>query len=297
MRRTRERERTPKPVEPRGQRAPVPARVPVPVPVPVPEPSEPRDQPVTRVYGISAALAVLAHRPEQVRNIAYTPSARAHIGEALREAARRRIAYREVSEQELSRMAGSVHHEGVCLLAAELPLPTIDELARRSESSGLLLALDNVGNPHNVGAILRSAAFFGAQGLIVSGLPGRGPLPAAAVRIAAGGAEHVPLARATDLAVALAELAKRGHHIVGADTHAKTPLYDLRWPARAVVVLGSEDVGLSKPVRARCQSLVQIGGSGSVESLNVSVAAGVVLASFAASKGASATARRPQPTS
>ncbi len=245
-------------------------------------PSHASDRPVTRVYGISAALAVLAQRPHEVRNIAHTPTARAYLGDALREAARLRIAYREVSEQELSRMAGSVHHEGVCLLAAELPVPTVAELARRVAQRGLLLALDGVGNPHNVGAILRSAAFFGARGMLVSGLSGRGPFPAAAVRIAAGGAEHVPFTRIDDLGGALTALAEAGIAVIGTDAHAKTQLAELKWPVRAVVVLGSEDEGLSPAVRSRCKTLVRIGGSGMMESLNVSVAAGVVLASYAA---------------
>jgi TrmH RNA methyltransferase len=257
---------------------------------------------MTRVYGLSAALAVLAQRPEQVKNIAHTSAVRAQIGEALREAARRRIAYREVSDAELGRMAGSLHHEGICLLVKEQPLASLAELARRTEPRGLLLALDGVSNPHNVGAILRSAAFFGARGMIIAGLGGRrGGLPGAAVRIAAGAAEHVPIARVDDLAAALVELSAAGLTVVGADTHASAPLSELRWPESCVLVMGSEDVGLAKPVRARCDTLVRIAGSGAVESLNVSVAAGVVLASFAgaaplgtASAG-SAPLKRPKP--
>ena len=120
--------------------------------------------------------------------------------------------------------------------------------------------------------------------MLVSGLSGRGQLPAAAVRIAAGGAEHVPFARIDDPSGALAALASAGHTVIGTDAHATTALAELTWPARAVVVLGSEDVGLSPAVRARCQTLVRIGGTGALDSLNVSVAAGVVLASYAAAR-------------
>lgn len=244
--------------------------------------AETRDEPLTRVYGLSAALAVLARRPEQVKNIAHTSAVRAEIGEALREAARRRIAYREVSDAELGRMAGSIHHEGICLLVKERPLASLAELAQRTAPRGLVIALDRVSNPHNVGAILRSAAFFGARGMIVSGLGGRrGGLPAAAVRIAAGAAEHMPIARVDDLGAALRELSASGLAVVGADAHASATLSELRWPERCVLVMGSEDLGLSKPVRGRCDLLIRIAGSGAVESLNVSVAAGVVLASFA----------------
>jgi TrmH RNA methyltransferase len=235
-----------------------------------------------KVYGISAALAVMATRPDQVLRIAHTQTARKALAPALREAARLRIAYREVSDEELSRMAGSVHHEGVCLLAAEPRAPELAELARRAAPRGLLVALDQVANPHNVGAIVRSAAFFGAAGLVLAGALGkRSGLPPAAVRVAEGGAEHLGVARVPELADALRELKAEGMGIVGADAHASTPLHELRWPERAVLVLGSEDLGLTPDVRAACDVSVRIAGNGAIESLNVSVAAGVLIASYA----------------
>lgn len=235
-----------------------------------------------KVYGLSAALAVMVRRPEQVLRIAHTRAARKALAPALREAARRRIAYREVSDEELSRIAGSVHHEGVCLLAREPRAPELADLARRAAPSGLVLALDRVANPHNVGAILRSAAFFGAAGLVITGEePRRAGLPPSAVRVAEGAAEYVPVVRVESLPRALRELAAAGLAVVGADAHAKQTLAELRWPERAVLVLGSEDLGLAKAVRDACEVVVRIAGRGAVESLNVSVAAGVLLASYA----------------
>lgn len=240
-----------------------------------------------KVYGVSAVLAVMAQRPQQVLSIAYTRATRKPLAALLREAARRRIAYREVEEDELSRIAGSLHHEGVCVLALEPAAPDLETIARRTQPRGLVVALDGVQNPHNIGAILRSAAFFGAVGLVLGGQRGARAegLPPAALRIAEGGAEHVAVLRVSDLVPALRQLAQAGLSIVGADAHAKHSLTELRWPARAVLVLGSEAAGLAREVREMCDFTARVVGRGALESLNVSVAAGVMLASHAASSG------------
>jgi TrmH RNA methyltransferase len=235
-----------------------------------------------RVYGLSAALAAFAQRPEGVLSIAHTPEVRRQLADMLREAARRRIAYREVDEEALTNMAESVHHEGVCLLLRAEPAPTLEQLAARVGAQGVLIALADVQNPHNLGAILRSAAYFGARGVVVSQ---DRKLTAAARRVAEGGAEHVPITPVEDLPAALRSLADHEFTIVGADTRAKLELGSLRWPKRAVLVLGHERDGLSGPARAACKTLVRIAGSPAVDSLNVSVAAGVLLASFAQQHG------------
>ena len=238
-----------------------------------------------KVYGVSAVLAVMAQRPEQVLSIAHTRAARKPLAGALREAARRRIAYREVDEEELSHIAGSLHHEGVCVLAREPATPDLEALVRRTEPRGLIVALDGVQNPHNIGGILRSAAFFGAVGLVLAGQRGARAegLPPAALRVAEGGAEHVGVLRVPDLVTALQKLAQAGLRIVGADAHAKRSLAELRWPPRTVLVLGSEAEGLAREVREMCDVTVRVMGRGALESLNVSVAAGVMLASHAGS--------------
>jgi len=230
-------------------------------------------------------LAVMAQRPDQVLSIAHTRAARKPLANALREAARRRIAYREVDEDELARIAGSLHHEGVCVLAREPAAPDLETIARRTRPRGLIVALDGVQNPHNIGAILRSAAFFGAAGLVLGGQRGARAegLPPAALRVAEGGAEHVGVVRVPDLVAALHQLAQAGLSIVGADAHAERSLTELRWPPRVVLVLGSEAAGLAREVRDMCSATVRVVGRGALESLNVSVAAGVMLASHAAS--------------
>jgi TrmH RNA methyltransferase len=279
----------------RAEQRPSAERTPARKPAP-PERSRgqiPQDE-TQKVYGLSAVLAVMAQRPEQVLSIAHTRATRHALANALREAARRRIAYREVDDEELARIAGSLHHEGVCLLAVEPRVPELDALARRTDPAGIIVALDGVQNPHNAGAVLRSAAFFGAAGLVLAGQRGARAegLPPAALRVAEGGAEHVGVLRVPELMPALRTLKQSGLRIVGADAHAKHSLAELHWPARAVLVLGSEAEGLRKEVLALCDVTARIVGRGAIESLNVSVAAGVMLASYAASPSCNTKAPR-----
>ena len=149
--------------------------------------------PKERVVGLAAAHAALQVRPRDVLHIAYSASARSALGELLREAARLRIAYREVDDEELARIAGTLHHEGICLQVRARARVTLDQVAEALREGGFVLALDQVLNPHNIGALLRSAAYFGAAALVIGSRDQRGLGPAA-VRIAEGGAEYVPVA-------------------------------------------------------------------------------------------------------
>lgn len=245
-------------------------------------------EPTERVVGLAAAYAVMRVRPQDVLNIAHARTARQELRELLREAARLRIAYRELADEDLNALADTVHHEGVCVLVRQRTDVSLSTLARAVEREGLLLALDRVENPHNVGALLRSAAFFGARGLLISGAKTKRPLTPASVRVAEGGAEYVPVCALPALAPALAELRQDGVAIVGADAHRGESATNFRFPRRCVLVLGSERHGLSPELEAVCTDLVHIRGSEAVESLNVSVAAGILLA-LATRRGARAS--------
>ncbi|HET8936635.1 MAG TPA: RNA methyltransferase [Polyangiales bacterium] len=242
-----------------------------------------------RVFGLAAAQAAFATRPDAVMSIAYTAALRKPLAEMLRGAARRRIAYREVEAEELARMAQSVHHEGVCLLVAARPAPKLSELLKSVRHGGLLLALDGVENPHNIGAILRSAAYFGAKGMIyTSAADDAALLPPAARRVAEGGAEYVPHLRVPQLSAALREARSAQIAVIGCDAHTDSSLDRFSWPERALVVLGHEQRGLSQDARTACKDLLRIVGTQHIDSLNVSVAAGIFLSSYAQAHGAGA---------
>lgn len=230
---------------------------------------------IEKVYGLRAVLAVHEARPSDITRIAYGERARYELGDLLREAARRRIAYEERSDEDLERIAGSPHHEGVCI--GTLPRPVLEGRALLDRvTSGLALALDGVTNPHNLGAIVRSMAWFGAGTLVLP--PSAGPaLTPAAVRVAEGGAEHVAFGRA-EIAPLLEAARARGSTIVAADAKGTIDARRYAFRERTVVVLGAERTGVRPATLAQADVVLTIGGARRVESLNVSVAAGVLLA-------------------
>jgi TrmH RNA methyltransferase len=247
------------------------------------KPGAPRRKPETnseRVFGVAAARAVLQKRPRDVRHIVHTREARLEVTELLRAAAKQRIAYREVPREELERIAGSLHHEGICMQVASRRPVRVEDLVQAIRAGGYVLALDRVDNPHNIGALLRTAAYFGARGLLVA-QEREGRLTPSAVRIAEGAAEHVPVCFVPELCDALDRLRAAGASVIGADAHRGDALDALAWPEKTVLILGSERAGMSAPVKKRCTGFVHIPGSEAVESLNVSVAAGILMAALA----------------
>jgi TrmH RNA methyltransferase len=230
------------------------------------------------VYGVNAALAVAALRPDAILRVFHVPAVRLRVAPLLKAAAAHRRPYREVPDSELERIAKTVHHEGVVVVCRPLPLLDEARLFGTPLTAPLYVALDEVGNPHNLGAILRSAAFFGAGAMLFPREGRSAHVSAAATRIAQGGAERVPCYAVTDLATTLRRLSQGGVQVVGADTRGGVALARFVWRRPTCVVLGNEGEGLSKTVRAACSGLVSIPGDGGVESLNVSVAAGILLA-------------------
>jgi TrmH RNA methyltransferase len=253
---------------------------------PRPPPHRPADRPrdgsrdpSDTIQGLRAGLAVFARRRDQVLRVAYSRAVRPDLAEVLRWCASSRIPCEERSDAELDRIAESTHHEGLCVATRPRRWLSTSEVADAlTRAKGTAVALDRVRNPYNVGAILRSAAFFGVDAVLL-GTPAPHPgLAPTAVRVAEGGAEHVQLARTTDLADTLARLRARGIRVVGADGEATTGAAGFDFGRPAILVVGNEREGLGERVRAQCDAVVAVRGSGSVESLNVAVAAGVLVA-------------------
>ncbi|HEX3345562.1 MAG TPA: RNA methyltransferase, partial [Polyangiaceae bacterium] len=241
-------------------------------------PAAPRDTAET-THGLRAGIAVVARRPDDVLRVAFTREVRGELGDVVRACAARRIPCEEASGAELERIAESAQHEGLCVSARARRWLSTGELADVvAGGKGTALALDRVRNPYNVGAILRSAAFFGVDAMLL-GTPAPHPgLAPTAVRVAEGGAEHVRLARTTDLADTLARLRGRGVRVVGADGGATTGAAGFSFGRPVVLVVGNEREGLGERVRAQCDAVVGVRGTGSIESLNVAVASGVLVA-------------------
>lgn len=243
-------------------------------------PSAQRRGEEVRIYGRNACLAVFARRAQDVRKIYITEARIAEFKPVLAWCVKQRIGYRVVENADLDRLTESQHHEGVCFEVRRTPLLSVGELlqAIAREQPALLIWLDGVGNPHNVGALLRSAANFGARGAI---LPAGAPaLPGAALRVAEGGAEAVPLAQARAGEDVFAALHAAGFAVAATVPRAGWDLYENELPDRLALILGAEGEGMSAHLIADADLRLTIPGTGAVESLNVSASAAVLFAEY-----------------
>lgn len=193
------------------------------------------------------------------------------------------ISILEVPRTELDRLSANGLHQGVALQVPPYRYAHPDDLVARVQDSvepALLVALDNISDPRNLGAVIRSVAAFGGQGVLI---PQRrsASVTAVAWRTSAGAAARLPVARATNLTRTLKDWASQGFQIVGLDAGGDTTLDDFDGRVPTVIVVGSEGKGLSRLVRETCDSILGIPMAGPVESLNASVAAGVVLSEIA----------------
>jgi 23S rRNA (guanosine2251-2'-O)-methyltransferase len=180
----------------------------------------------------------------------------------------------ETPAEELERLCGSPEHQGV--VAEVDPYPYADPTRLLDAEDALVVALDQVQDPHNLGAVCRAAEVAGAAGVVI---PERrtASVTAAACKASAGAVEHLPVARIRNLANWLAEAKERGAWAYGASAEAERRYTDVDWSGRAVLVLGSEGSGLRRRVAESCDELVSIPLAGKVGSLNASVAAAVIL--------------------
>lgn len=232
--------------------------------------------------GWHAVQAALQRRPEHLRKLFYAQERLADLKPILGDLARSKIPYRLVPPEELQRISNSHAHQGiVAIFTAPAPRHVTPLQLRDLAREPLLwVALDGVGNPHNLGAIARTAAFLGAHGLLVEAGHGASIHSAAAYRTAEGALDVLPVWQTQDLAAALRAVDEGGGITVGLDHRSTLALHALRAPATRmrVLVAGAEESGLRGEVLASCRHRVRIEGSGAVESLNVGVAVAIALA-------------------
>jgi len=196
--------------------------------------------------------------------------------ELVRMARERGVPVRFEDRVRLDRMAGREEHQGVLAVAAAKRAASLEELIAGAGPDALLVLLDGIEDPRNLGAIARSALAAGAAGLVIGERRAAG-LTDTASRAAAGALEHLPVARVGNMARALERLKEAGWWLVGLDERAEKAHTEQDFTGRVALVLGGEGKGLHELVRKRCDFLVAIPTVGPVRSLNVSVAAGVVL--------------------
>ena len=238
-----------------------------------------------RYYGLNAVQAVFARRPQAIRKIYLSEARIPQLQPLLAWCVKQRIGYRVVEESDLGKLAASSHHEGVVadVLRVE-PQSLSDWLHGLPAGPALALWLDGVGNPHNFGAILRSAAHFGVAAILQS-RDSTLAVSGAAARVAEGGAEQVPLVRMGERDAALAQLRAAGFVLAATVVREGQDLFATRLPQRLVYVMGAEGEGMDEVLAQACDLRLSIPGTGAVESLNVAAATAVFLAQWARASG------------
>ncbi|MQY51225.1 23S rRNA (guanosine(2251)-2'-O)-methyltransferase RlmB [Rhodocyclus tenuis] len=230
------------------------------------------------IHGFHAVLAKLRHAPDSIREI-YVDAARsdARSRDLVRRAEIAGVRLLPVDAARLSAMAPAGRHQGVVAqVDAAMPYVTLDDVLDTLEEPPLLLVLDGIQDPHNLGACLRVADAVGAHAVIAPKDRAVG-LTQTAIKVASGAAETVPYIAVTNLARTLRELKERDICVIGTDAEATQDLYAAEWPQATAWVLGAEGDGMRRLTRETCDQLVSIPLLGSVASLNVSVATGVCL--------------------
>lgn len=226
------------------------------------------------LFGLHAVEAALANPNRVIRRLQATDNAENRLASIIKE---RQIKCARINPRDLDRRLGAdTVHQGVLLETVLLDVPSLSELAEDETRSGPIVVLDQVTDPHNVGAILRSAAAFGSRGLVMT-TRNSPRLSGALAKAASGALEHVPVALVTNLARALAELADLGFERIGLDGEAEQALEKANLGGRTALVLGAEGRGLRRLTRESCDVLCRISTSGPIGSLNVSTAAAVAL--------------------
>jgi 23S rRNA (guanosine2251-2'-O)-methyltransferase len=257
--------------------------------------------------GAGEAAEFVAGRNAVVESLrTRVPSAALYVGsrvarderveEAIKLAADRGVPVLEAGAAELDRLTGGALHQGLALRVRAYDYAHPDDLLTRAADAGqlpLIAALDGVTDPRNLGAIVRSAAAFGAHGVVVPARRGAG-VTAGAWKASAGALARLPVARAANLARALQSYRDAGVFVAGLDAAGQTPLRDLDLAtAPLVLVTGSEGRGLSRIVAQACDVLVRIPIAAATESLNAGVATGIALYEVAAIRGSGSTSAAP----
>jgi len=198
------------------------------------------------------------------------------------------IVVQTVPKAKLDQISESRNHQGViAYIAAKdyVELEDIVEAANNSPRPGLILVLDEIEDPHNLGSILRTADAVGAHGVVI---PKRRavPLTATVAKASAGAIEHIPVARVANLSQALETLKKGGFWVVGTDVDAENMYHQVDMTAPTVIVIGNEGKGLGEVIKKRCDYLVRLPMIGQIQSLNAGVAAGILMYEVLRQRGA-----------
>jgi 23S rRNA (guanosine2251-2'-O)-methyltransferase len=231
------------------------------------------------ICGINAVSELIQRQPGRIQQLYLVENCARRLKELSDRAHRAKISVKTVPATALDRLAGAVRHQGVAAQVTPFvftPLKELLETVLKEPATPVLVALDGVTDPRNLGAIIRTAAAAGVAGLL---LPERrsATINATVAKTAAGALESLPISKIVNLADSLRRCQEQGFWVYGAVASGGENLYQVEWPAAVVLVLGSEDKGLRPLVAKHCDHLITIPLARASESLNVGIAAAVTL--------------------
>jgi len=230
------------------------------------------------IFGIHAVEEALAARGRAFEYVAVAIGrSDARVQKIAQQCRAAGVAVRAMPRDQLTRLARTSNHQGVVAVTAEKQYGHLDDLlAHRRGHYAFLLVLDGIEDPHNLGAIIRTAEGAGADGLVIPERRATG-VTATVVKASAGASEHLPIARVTNIGRAIEDLKSRNIWTVGLDERGDKSYDRIDYKMDCALILGAEGHGLHEQVRKKCDFLISIPMLGKVPSLNVSVAAGIVM--------------------
>jgi 23S rRNA (guanosine2251-2'-O)-methyltransferase len=239
------------------------------------------------VYGLRPVLEALSAHPGDVERVYVAEDDRARLGEVISQARHAEVRVEKVPRDRLQRMAEGGVHQGVVAELREFDYADLEDLlevARRREQPALVVVLDGIQDPHNLGAIVRSANALGAHGVVIA-KDRSAQVTGAVTKAAAGATEHTRIARVTNLSRALEELKEAGLWVAAADPTSDQPAWEARLDGPLALVVGGEGKGVRENVLKHCDLRVRIPMGGQLASLNASVSAAVLLYEIARQRG------------
>ena len=247
-----------------------------------------------KICGLAAVKARFERDPASILRLYFDEPTSRKVGAMSQVLAAAKKVYRCVAPAELEKISGSIHHGGIVAIVQvpALRAPTGEQIRAWVQARATVLVLDRIGNAHNLGAIARTAAFFGVEQIVLAEAATAARPTEAAHRVAEGGLEHVELWQVKNIATLAKDLAAAGYEVIGAATRGGRPEAAADAKKPVALVMGNEEAGLAPAVVAACTRLVTIPGTGNVESLNVSVAAAVLLWECCARRAVGGSAAR-----
>lgn len=231
------------------------------------------------ISGVNPVREAISARPDQIEIIYYSSKDRSRLSSLLNSCKKLRIKSSSSDKTQLQKLAGTGNHQGIVAIISDFPYAEVYDILhcwKKSGEKALILILDSIQDPHNLGAIIRSAEAAGIHGIIIPA-DRAAKITSTVEKVSAGAVEHMKIARVVNIARTLEELKKEGLWIIGAEGGVETSLYDADLTVDAAFVVGSEGKGMRPNVQKKCDLMLNIPMRGKINSLNVSVSSAIIM--------------------